>query len=446
MSESLKTPAAVRQTSSGSGGTLRLNPRLLAYANAGLGASPVFQPPPLLPRTPAAPSGGAQSGQAAQKQKAIPKRTPAPHGSEKPAQRSKLAVGEEVEEPHEVDLARQFQRLQSPTKGTNARATPSVPRNQPSSNCLVLYQAASSSTPTPPQVRHGLMEVDTTTLASSADTERTALAPSADTERTALAASADTERTSAPSRAPRRAPAGARSVQESFPLKVSGGTLTRDEFFAIKNEQRSSQNYWKQSWAFPDGSETRTSYRRCCEFICYGCNQCTVGDCLSYFDTSDVQTARKEAAAQVERAKLASTGASLLSLADVYHTRIATCWNGACFRPISVFLTPHYSVEICVTAYALLIGMKGSSVQSVLQDIKAGRPVPDGTRTFLSRSNMSRADTAKRASLDHSLLVSYVRVALCKAHEHMNTAPGAARNKEAVMTDKSRTPVWVCYE
>ena len=238
----------------------------------------------------------------------------------------------------------------------------------------------------------------------------------------------------------------------AYKLENRGRTMSVQEFKSIKTEQRTSQNLWKSEWAWPTGDVTdRSSLLRAKEFICHGMLGCTTGDCLFVLETHDVKEARERARARVaftagEGGRSSTTEGKMLNL---LHFDAFPLWNGERFGPMHLRLSPLLSVDICVAAYAFLIGVKGSSAQTAFQRIKDNETPPltfpmaaDGTSLGLE----TKAEQIRRKSVDAGRLEQYVHEEILKKHEQ-NPAPGASRSKETTITKRSWEEKWkICCD
>ena len=92
-----------------------------------------------------------------------------------------------------------------------------------------------------------------------------------------------------------------------------------------------------------------------------------------------------------------------------------TKWNGASFDSISYPVTDYLSVQLCVSSYALLLGVIGSSARNVLQRIKDKVPlnwpgVSEGTGFLVT----SAVEQRHKESLARTMLQQYVSTHLVK--------------------------------
>ena len=170
----------------------------------------------------------------------------------------------------------------------------------------------------------------------------------------------------------------------AYKLESRGRAMSVQEYRSMKTEQRTSQNFWKSEWAWPTGDVTdRSSLLRAKEFICHGMLGCTTGDCLFVLETHDVKEARDRARARVafaagEGGAGSTTEGKMLNL---LHFDAFPLWNGERFGPMHLRLSPLLSVEICVAAYAFLIGVKGSSAQTAFQRMSTAQRCGGTTTT-----------------------------------------------------------------
>ena len=96
---------------------------------------------------------------------------------------------------------------------------------------------------------------------------------------------------------------------------------------------------------------------------------------------------------------------------------------------------------VCVAAYALLIGMKGSSAQTVISNIKNNIPPVFPVLAETGLGVETTQDRKRQEGLDYVQLQQYVQQQLMKSHE-MNPAPGAHRDKETVLNKGSWASKW----
>ena len=95
----------------------------------------------------------------------------------------------------------------------------------------------------------------------------------------------------------------------------------------MKKEQRSTQNMWLSSWAFPsDDPQERTSLSRAPKFVCKGMYGCDVGDCCSLFQSSDILELRRTTQFRLGKMKEGKDPIALLQ-SDVHKL-----WNGTRFN------------------------------------------------------------------------------------------------------------------
>ena len=234
----------------------------------------------------------------------------------------------------------------------------------------------------------------------------------------------------------------------AYKMENRGRSMSFQEYRSIKDEQRTKINFWKSEWAFPTGDVTeRSSLLRAREFICCGMLGCTTGDCLFLLETHDVKEARERARARValttgEGGRGSTTEGKMLNL---LHFDAFPLWDGERFGPMHLRLSPLLSVDICVAAYAFLIGVKGSSAQTAFQRIKEGTPppvtFPVGGAAGTSFGLETKAQTFSRKSVDASRLEQYVHEELLQKNEQ-NPAPGASRAKETNLTKRSWEEKW----
>lgn len=233
-------------------------------------------------------------------------------------------------------------------------------------------------------------------------------------------------------------------------LERSQRYITQDQFKLIKMEQRTSQNLWSTDWAFPfkgNGME-RESWLRCRNFICKGINDCQAGDCLTHFETSDVEQARREVEARITDAKQGGLGGDA-TLVNLLHHDTKAYWNGKSFGTIPYQFNTWCRVPLCVASYALLLGVKGSTAQTVWTKIKNDENVrwfESGGGTGNGRSS-AEAQLA-RETLECKMLQQYVKEHIAKVHEQ-NPAPGAARDrdKQTILNKSSWPTKWkACCE
>jgi hypothetical protein len=121
---------------------------------------------------------------------------------------------------------------------------------------------------------------------------------------------------------------------------------------------------------------------------------------------------------------------------------VLTKWNGASFDSISYPVTDYLSVQLCVSSYALLLGVIGSSARNVLQRIKDKVPlnwpgVSEGTGFLVT----SAVEQRHKESLARTMLQQYVSTHLVKSNE-MQPAPGAHRQVETVLNASTWKHKW----
>ena len=219
-------------------------------------------------------------------------------------------------------------------------------------------------------------------------------------------------------------------------LKNTGQSLTKEQFDRVKKEQRNTQNMWLSSWAFPcDDPQERNSLSRAPKFVCKGMYGCDVGDCCSLFQSSDILELRRMTQFRLDKMKEGKEqdqGKITLLQSDVHKL-----WNGTRFNKVPVELGEYDKVEVCVCAYALLIGMKPTSAQTALQRVRNNVPLASHVPT----EGTTKQDLVERKSLHYTFLKKYVTNVLMSAHE-CNPAPGAAKDKQTVLTKRSWKDKW----
>ena len=112
-------------------------------------------------------------------------------------------------------------------------------------------------------------------------------------------------------------------------------------------------------------------------------------------------------------------------------------WNGTRFNKVPVELGEYDKVEVCVCAYALLIGLKPTTAQAALQRVRNNVPLASHVPT----EGTTKQDLVERRSLHYTFLKKYVTTVLMMAHE-CNPAPGAAKDKQTVLTKRSWKDKW----
>jgi len=244
-------------------------------------------------------------------------------------------------------------------------------------------------------------------------------------------------------------PAGSRTLQNK------GWVLSEAAYRALKSKQRGANNFWLTSYFFPDSNDVfeRNSLKRATEFCCLGIYGCEVGDCLGGLETHDVhaarQHARQRAAAMTTNHEGSRNGIEGKML-NLLHFDLWTRWNGTIFAPISFALDKENECRapLCAAAYAVLIGVKGSSAQTVFSRIKSNQDPPESFPNHAShlkgtsaQENMGKAAVQARESIAFTQLRGYVHQEIAKKGE-MNPAPGASRTKETVVTKRSWKSKW----
>ena len=207
-----------------------------------------------------------------------------------------------------------------------------------------------------------------------------------------------------------------------------------------KAEQRSSQNYWKAEYAFPTGDVyERDSLVAARDFVCFGMQGCKIGDCCRLLETSDISDLRREAAVRAAALKERTDGGHKGALLDVVQSDLQPYWDGSHFSMVNCRLSVSTQVQICASAYALAVGLTGSSAQKVFQRIKDD--VPLSMPVAPEERFESKEEQVKRESLEYSMLARYVDTQLVKANEQ-NPAPGASNLKQTTINSCSWKEKW----
>ena len=79
-------------------------------------------------------------------------------------------------------------------------------------------------------------------------------------------------------------------------------------------------------------------------------------------------------------------------------------WNGDRFKTKSIKLSEHVTHEVCVAAYALLIGVKGTSAGTVFRRIKVG----EACTSAVPVKEDTEEDRLTRMSLHSTMIQQYV--------------------------------------
>ena len=178
--------------------------------------------------------------------------------------------------------------------------------------------------------------------------------------------------------------------------------LTADDFRVKKAEQRSSQNYWKAEYAFPTGDVyERDSLVAARDFVCFGMQGCKIGDCCRLLETSDISDLRREAAVRAAALKERTDGGHKGALLDVVQSDLQPYWDGSHFSMVNCRLSVSTQVQICASAYALAVGLTGSSAQKVFQrikdDVPLSMPVAPEERRWRNRRRRTRRPPRRRS-------------------------------------------------
>jgi len=215
-------------------------------------------------------------------------------------------------------------------------------------------------------------------------------------------------------------------------LRHSKTTLTKAEMVLIRNDQFDTCHSYKSEFFFPHdkvgpGSKDvfdRDSYLLATKYVCHGKYNCSFGDCLSVFQTSDIQTMRQRTASRctLDSHDLKAPGpipqmCSILQM-DLSHAydRTNDRWN-----LVNVPLDAYTSHYVCPSAYALLVGATSATFRRAAAAIKRGDQL--SATTVHQWTTMTTNEQQSHLSVDRALLGSYVRTLLTK-HE-ANPAPGA---------------------
>ena len=198
---------------------------------------------------------------------------------------------------------------------------------------------------------------------------------------------------------------------------------------------------WATAWAFPGsiGASSldvlnRESLKRATEWNCHDTLGCKRGDCCSQLQTSDVMELRRSGLARAETTTMCGQKATLSmivqgDLKSAYH-RTMTTWGHIC-----VNINDYASVELCPSAYGIVMGLTGSTFYD-----KVVQPIAKNECYDLVPSMMiprTRVQLEEHRSLEYSMLSAYVRSLLFK-HE-CQPAPGAAAPSNGQITVMSKT-------
>ena len=92
-------------------------------------------------------------------------------------------------------------------------------------------------------------------------------------------------------------------AQGGITLGMTNRSITSELYDQIKKQQRSAQNYWLSSWAYPTGDiYAREALEAGRELICYGMLGSRVGDCCSRMNTHDIHELRRRTASRATAA------------------------------------------------------------------------------------------------------------------------------------------------
>ena len=207
----------------------------------------------------------------------------------------------------------------------------------------------------------------------------------------------------------------------------NGTELSSQEVREIKLAQRNSSGMYCTRFFFPSmathipGANVtdhvrleRQSLRRAGRYLCDGCNNCLVGDCLAMFQDSDVYRFRHTFMGR----RVAQDGKTL-SQVELLVNDLCHSWNRTTdtWQPIVVTLDAATSASVCASAYGLLCGCVSSTLRYATEQIKNST---NAVRTLVAKPVWKARE---ERSEDWNLLCSYV-ADLVNRHE-ANPAPGA---------------------